>query len=466
VELSLEVRNRVANRSLRMVKYRGGASFAGESPFVVGQRGISVEFAGARPAASPSLERLTTGIERLDNGLQGGFLRGSSVRISGQPGTAKSTLAAAFAIASARRGERVLMVLFDEGAAQARRSLASVGLDLEKPLRQGLLHIESLSASFVSPEAHYVRITELVQELDSQHLILDPISALAKGDGVAAAASVAERLLEFAHSRGLTTLFTTLLETAGEAELGTLVDVSTLADIWISLSYNIRAGERNRALSIVKARGTQHSNQVRELVLSDRGPYLTDVFTEGGEVPMGTARLEHARASAAAQSAAPRAHAARVRELRETIAVPEQRAQMLGREISLQRTELSALTEREDARRAEELERMEAIGRSRLGNRDAQPSRVKPRRARQGKLSAGRNMPDHARHSRRRAGAVRAHLFVGGNTPRSLTARQALRFGLVATPTLLLERAGRSLPFIGDFSRRDELTEFLHGAFK
>jgi hypothetical protein len=102
-------------------------------------------------------------------------------------------------------------------------------------------------------------------------------------------------------------------------------------------------------------------------------------------------------------------------------------------------------------------------------------------------------MPDHARHSRRRAGAVGAHLFVAGNTPRSLTARQALesllemldlgerfdlsivdvlpeprqalRFGLVATPTLLLERAGRSLRFIGDFSRRDELTEFLHGAF-
>jgi circadian clock protein KaiC len=197
---------------------------------------------------------------------------------------------------------------------------------------------------------------------------------------------------EFARSRGLTALFTTLLETAGEAELGTLVNVSTLADIWISLSYNIRAGERNRALSIVKARGTQHSNQVRELVLSDRGPDLTDVFTEGGEVPMGTARLEHARASAPARSAAPRAHAGRVRELRETIAVPEQRAQVLGRESSLQRTELSALTEREDSRRAEELERM--IGRSRFGNRDAQPSRVKPRRARQRKPSAGRN---HAR---------------------------------------------------------------------
>src|SRR5256886_16658319 len=47
-----------------------------------------------------------------------------------------------------------------------------------------------------------------------------------------------------------------------------------------------------RALTIIKSRGTQHSNQVRELVLSAKGPELADVYSSGGEVLMGTLRWE------------------------------------------------------------------------------------------------------------------------------------------------------------------------------
>ena len=72
----------------------------------------------------------------------------------------------------------------------------------------------------------------------------------------------------------------------------TQLRVSTIADTWIHLSYVVRSGERNRALTIVKSRGTAHSNQVRELVLSDDGVTLADVYTAGGEVLMGTLRYE------------------------------------------------------------------------------------------------------------------------------------------------------------------------------
>jgi circadian clock protein KaiC len=65
-----------------------------------------------------------------------------------------------------------------------------------------------------------------------------------------------------------------------------------LADTWIHLNYLVQSGERNRALSIIKSRGTAHSNQVRELVLSDSGITLADIYTSGGEVLMGTLRWE------------------------------------------------------------------------------------------------------------------------------------------------------------------------------
>jgi circadian clock protein KaiC len=70
------------------------------------------------------------------------------------------------------------------------------------------------------------------------------------------------------------------------------LQISTIADTWIHLSYMIRNGERNRALTIIKSRGTWHSNQVRELLLSNTGPKLADVYTAGGEVLMGTLRWE------------------------------------------------------------------------------------------------------------------------------------------------------------------------------
>jgi circadian clock protein KaiC len=54
----------------------------------------------------------------------------------------------------------------------------------------------------------------------------------------------------------------------------------------------VQAGERNRGMSIIKSRGTSHSNQVRELILSDTGVTLADIYTAGGEVLMGTLRWQ------------------------------------------------------------------------------------------------------------------------------------------------------------------------------
>ncbi len=72
----------------------------------------------------------------------------------------------------------------------------------------------------------------------------------------------------------------------------TATGISTIADTWIHLSYVVQDGERNRALTIVKSRGTGHSNQVRELTLSNDGVTLTDVFVAQGKVLMGVARWE------------------------------------------------------------------------------------------------------------------------------------------------------------------------------
>jgi len=123
-------------------------------------------------------------------------------------------------------------------------------------------------------------------------MVIDPLTAIAKSGALGAARTVANRLIYRVKDEEITLMVTALSETEGPGGEATDLQVSTIADTWIHLSYLVRGGERNRALTIVKSRGTSHSNQVRELILSDAGLSLSDVYTAGGEVLMGTLRWE------------------------------------------------------------------------------------------------------------------------------------------------------------------------------
>jgi hypothetical protein len=131
-----------------------------------------------------------------------------------------------------------------------------------------------------------------VREHQSRCMVVDPLSAIAKAGAALAAGRVAERLICLAKSEGITLVSTSLLQGAQPLTEETPVQISTIADTWIHLTNISRAGERNRALSIVKSRGMKHSNQVRELILSDEGIALADVYTAAGDLLMGTARWQ------------------------------------------------------------------------------------------------------------------------------------------------------------------------------
>jgi len=293
VLLTHRLENRVSLRSVRTVKYRGSAFAENESPLVIGPQGIEIGIAQQiEPAYEVSTERASTGIERLDTMLSGGYYRGSSTLISGAPGTAKSTLCGAFLLAACQRGERALYVTFDESASEIVRNMASISVDMAPYLDSGLLEIYAARAEARSADQHMMRLKARIRACEPRCLVIDPISAMNKAGGSITALSMAERLLSLTKSRGITVLLTTLLAgDSPEVEAASLA-ISTIADTWIHLSYVVKAGERNRSLTIVKSRGTAHSNQVRELVLSDEGISLADVYTAGGEVPIGTLRWE------------------------------------------------------------------------------------------------------------------------------------------------------------------------------
>lgn len=289
----------VSQRNLRVQKYRGSSFHENEWPFVIGASGVEVAVVHTlgRVDTKVSHERVSSGVERLDTMLGGGYYRSASVLITGFTGTAKTTLSGAFAEAACRRGERTLFVCFDSDGAEVIRNLASVGIRLDRYVKNGCLRMISARAITGSAETNLVRIKTLAKEHGARCLVIDPVSTWSQAGNELTAQSVADRLIDWSKAGGITLVCTSLIDDMfSQSEGGSSLQISKIADTWIHLNYQLQAGERNRGLSIIKSRGTAHSNQVRELILSDAGVTLADTYTAGGEVLMGALRWEKERA--------------------------------------------------------------------------------------------------------------------------------------------------------------------------
>lgn len=285
----------VSQRNVRVQKYRGSGFNEDESPFVIGKSGFDVAMARTlgRADAKVTNERVSSGVKRLDTMLGGGYYRGASVLITGFPGTAKTTLSGAFAEACCERRERTMFVSFDSDGSEVVRNLTSVGIRLARFVESGCLRMVSARTFTGSAETLLVHIKTLAKEHGARCVVIDPVSALAKAGNELTAHAVAERLIDWAKNGGVTLVCTSLLdEISSESQAGTPLQISTIADTWIHLNYLVQAGERNRGMSIIKSRGTAHSNQVRELILSKDGVTLADIYTADGEVLMGTMRWQ------------------------------------------------------------------------------------------------------------------------------------------------------------------------------
>jgi len=281
-----------AYRNLRVVKYRGSGFSGDEFPVTLRSDGLQVTNRGPTELTyDVTDERISSGLARLDVMLCGGYYRASNVLISGAPGTAKSTLAGLFVEAACKRGERTMYVSFDEGANQIVRNLRSVGIRLARYHKSGLLKIYSTRTRGPNIEDQFATLLAMVKKHEPRCLVIDPLSALSTKIEHLAAADAAQHFLDHLKKMGITVVNTSLMDGLSTNE-ATATGISTIADTWIHVSYVVQDGERNRALTIVKSRGTGHSNQVRELRLSDDGVSLADVFVAHGKVLMGVARWE------------------------------------------------------------------------------------------------------------------------------------------------------------------------------
>lgn len=303
--LDHRVTDQTSTRRLRIVKYRGTAHGTNEYPFLIDASGFSVlPLTSLGLEHQASNERVSTGIPRLDAMLCGGPYRGTSVLLSGTAGTGKSSVAAHFAEASCRRNERCLYYSFEESQAQILRNMRSIGLELQPWIERGLLTFVSTRPTLYGLEMHLAAMHKHIRDLDPQLVVIDPISNFISAGTATEAHAMLLRLVDFLKARQTTALFISLLSsngTGGGVVEATEQNISSLIDTWISLRDLELGGERNRGLHVLKSRGTAHSNQIREFVLTGKGVELRDVYIGPEGVLTGSMRLaQEARERAAA----------------------------------------------------------------------------------------------------------------------------------------------------------------------
>ena len=290
--LDHRVNDQIATRHLRVVKYRGALHGTNEFPFLIGDDGLSV-----LPITSLGLnhevsdERISTGIPRLDAMLGGrGFFRGSSILLTGTPGTGKTITAASFAQAAARRGERVLFFSFEESPSQIMRNMRSIGLRLEPLVKSGLLRFHSARPSLYGLEMHLATMFKEIAEFRPHVVVVDPITGLMDAGTDSEGKAMVTRLIDYLKAGQVTSLFTSLTQ-GGHTLQQSEAAMSSLMDSWLLLQDFEGNGERNRVLYVLKARGMAHSNQIREFLISDHGIDLVDAYIGPSGVLTGSARV-------------------------------------------------------------------------------------------------------------------------------------------------------------------------------
>jgi len=290
--LDHRVNEQLSTRRLRVVKYRGSVHGTNEYPFLISKDGFSVLPVTSMGLDHPaSSERISSGVERLDTMLGGkGYYRGSSILVSGTAGTGKTSISSAFVDAACRRGEHALYFAFEESENQIMRNMNSIGLNLEPWVKKGLLRFHACRPSLYGLEMHLLTIYDAVKKFKPQVVIMDPVTNLISVGTEIEVRSMLTRLIDFFKTEQVTAMFPSLVTTESSSE--SEVAIASLMDVSILLRNIESGGERNRGLYILKSRGMEHSNQIREVLLSHHGIGLVDVYAGPTTVLTGSARLE------------------------------------------------------------------------------------------------------------------------------------------------------------------------------
>ena len=272
--LDFRVIEQIATRRLRIVKYRGSTHGTNEYPFLIDETGVSVlPITSLKLEHTTSTEIISTGLPGLDKFFNGGgYYRGNSTLITGAAGTAKTILAAYFALSSCKRKERVLYFSFEESPDQLVRNMLSVGINLKPYIKSKLLLVHASRPSLHGLEMHLLSLHKYIREFKPHMVIIDPISSLVTIGSNGEVRAMLARLMDMLKIHQISSLFTSLTHEQ-PISYSSLAEeaISSLVDSWIKLRNEESESNRVRSLYIEKSRGMGHSSEIKDFLVTDQG---------------------------------------------------------------------------------------------------------------------------------------------------------------------------------------------------
>ena len=279
-------------RRLRVIKMRGIRFRGGYHDFTISQGGLRIFprlVAAEHHKAFPG-EFVSSGNAALDQLLGGGLERGTNALLLGSAGVGKSSLALAYAIAAAERGEHAVFFAFDEGRGTIEARARTLGLPLQKHLDSGKIRFQQVDPAELSPGEFASTLRRSVEIDNAMVVIIDSLNGYlnAMPDERFLILQMHEILSYLAQQGVLTILI--LAQHGLVGPMDTPLDISYLSDAVVMLRYFEFGGTVRRALSVVKKRSGNHEHSIREFRLGSSGIKLGPPLQEFSGIFSGNPR--------------------------------------------------------------------------------------------------------------------------------------------------------------------------------
>jgi circadian clock protein KaiC len=205
-----------------------------------------------------------------------GYFRGSTILVSGTAGTGKTSVAAHFAHAACARGERCLIMAFEESPSQYLRNMASIGIDLKPFMDRGLLRFHATRSTSFGLEVHLATAHRMAEEFHPRVVVIDPINSMGDAGTQHDAGQMLTRMLDYLKGRGVTTILASLSPAESCAIDRSGSAVSSLVDAWVMLTAEERDGRRQRGVTVLKARGMAHADARHDFAFTRQGLRISE----------------------------------------------------------------------------------------------------------------------------------------------------------------------------------------------
>jgi circadian clock protein KaiC len=297
ISLNLYVKDALSSRVLQVHKMRGTNFHEGEHAYVISGAGVTIyprlqpSLREAPPKETP-IGKVPTGIPGLDEMLRGGFNEGFSTMIAGAAGTGKTTFAVQFVHEGLQRGERCLLVGMEESPSAIVKIAATYGVRLAKYIHSGqltMLHRRPPNLN-IYQMAQEIRDTVTTREIT--RVIFDAMSDIQTNvAGARALHDYVSALVVLFESRGITSLWTNIIEnTFGEFKI-TEANLSVVVDSIILLRYVEVESRIEKAISVLKIRGSNQDKTLRHYEITSKGIDIGEPFEGFGNVILGAPTL-------------------------------------------------------------------------------------------------------------------------------------------------------------------------------